>query len=71
MRDHGAQTLGQALPNLPMVIDHLAKPEIKAGRLDNWEDDFRAAAKFPNIYCKISGMVTEADWHNWKTAVMK
>lgn len=61
-----AQTLGKALPNLPMVIDHLAKPEIKAGRTDNWEANFRAAAAFPNMYCKISGMVTEADWQNWK-----
>ncbi len=61
-----AQALGKALPNLPMVIDHLAKPEIKAGRTDNWEANFRAAAAFPNMYCKISGMVTEADWQNWK-----
>jgi L-fuconolactonase len=61
-----AQTLGEALPNLPMVIDHLAKPEIKDGRIDNWEANFRAAARFPNIYCKISGMVTEADWKHWK-----
>ena len=61
-----AQTLGKALPNLPMVIDHLAKPEIKDGRLDNWEANFRAAAQFPNMYCKISGMVTEADWNEWK-----
>ena len=66
-----AQTLAKALPNLPMVIDHLAKPEIKDGRLDNWEDNFRAAAKFPNVYCKISGMVTEADWQNWKPADLK
>lgn len=63
---HHAQTLGQKFPALPMVIDHLSKPEIKAGKMDNWEADFRAAAKFPNIYCKISGMVTEADWQNWK-----
>lgn len=60
-----AQTLGKALPNLPMVIDHLAKPEIKAGRTDNWEANFRAAAQFPNMYCKLSGMVTEADWQHW------
>lgn len=66
-----AQTLAKALPGLPMVIDHLAKPEIKDGRLDNWEDNFRAAAKFPNVYCKISGMVTEADWQNWKPADLK
>lgn len=61
-----ASTLGKALPDLPMVIDHLAKPEIKAGRLENWEENFRAAAKFPNMFCKISGMVTEADWLAWK-----
>ena len=66
-----AQTLGKALPNLPMVIDHLAKPEIKAGRRDNWEENFRAAAKFSNMYCKISGMVTEADWQAWKPADLR
>ena len=66
-----ATTLGKALPNLPMVIDHLAKPEIKDARLDNWEADFRAAAKFPNMFCKISGMVTEADWNNWKPADLR
>ena len=66
-----AQTLGKALPNLPMVIDHLSKPEIKDGRLDNWEANFRAAAQFPNMYCKISGMVTEADWNAWKPADLR
>ena len=66
-----AQTLGRALPNLPMVIDHLAKPEIKEGRQDNWIDNFKAAAQFPNIYCKISGMVTEADWDKWTAADLR
>ena len=66
-----ATTLGKALPSLPMVIDHLAKPEIKNARLDNWEADFRAAAKFPNMFCKISGMITEADWKNWKPADLR
>ncbi|MEZ6064186.1 MAG: amidohydrolase family protein [Planctomycetaceae bacterium] len=61
-----AQRLAQELPELKMVIDHLAKPEIKAGRLDNWEANFRAAAKFPNMHCKLSGMVTEADWQAWR-----
>lgn len=61
-----AATLAKVLPELPMVIDHLAKPEIKHGRLDNWETNFRAAAQFPNVYCKISGMVTEADWNAWR-----
>lgn len=66
-----AATLGKALPELPMVIDHLAKPEIKAGRIDDWREDLKAAAKFPNIYCKLSGMVTEANWSEWKPADLK
>ncbi len=60
-----ADTLGRRLPNLPMVIDHLAKPEIKAHRTDNWLKDFQAAAKHPNIFCKLSGLITEADWNRW------
>ena len=62
-----AETVARQCPNLPLVIDHLAKPEIKDGRLDNWEQNFRNAAKCENVWCKLSGMVTEAVWHNWKT----
>ena len=54
-----------------MVIDHLAKPHIKEQQFDDWLADFRAAAKFPNFYCKLSGMVTEADWKHWKPADLK
>jgi len=68
---HHAQTLARELPNLPMVIDHLAKPRIKDGAMDDWLDNFRAAAQFPNVYCKLSGMVTEADWQNWKPNDLK
>ena len=68
---HHAKTLGELLPNLPMVIDHISKPDIKAGNIDNWKDNLQAAAKFPNIFCKLSGMVTEADWHNWKPQDLK
>ncbi|MFV0444758.1 MAG: amidohydrolase family protein, partial [Planctomycetaceae bacterium] len=63
---HHAQYLARVLPGLKMVIDHLAKPHIKAQQLEDWEANLRAAAKFPNLYCKLSGMVTEADWSNWK-----
>ena len=59
-------TLAEQLPTLPMVIDHLAKPEIAAGRMENWRDHFMAAAEYPNVYCKLSGLVTEADWNHWK-----
>ena len=61
-------TLARALPDLAMVIDHLAKPAIKAGELAGWIDPFRAAAQFPNVSCKLSGMVTEADHHSWRTS---
>jgi len=66
-----ATTLAKVLPDLPMVIDHLAKPRIKDGAMDDWIDNFRAAAKFPNMYCKLSGMITEADWQNWQPADLK
>ena len=68
---HHAARLGRDFPELPMVIDHLSKPHIKAHRLDDWEANFRAAAKCPNIYCKLSGMVTEADWEHWKPADLR
>jgi L-fuconolactonase len=58
-------TLARKLPDLPMVIDHLAKPPIEEGRLDGWREDFEAAARHPNVFCKLSGMVTEADWEAW------
>lgn len=66
-----AVTLAKTLPELPMVIDHLAKPHIKSQKLDDWETNFRAAAKFPNLHCKLSGMITEADWKTWKPDDLK
>lgn len=60
-----APTLAEMLPELPMVIDHLSKPRIKAREIDSWRRDIQAAARFPNIYCKLSGMVTEANWDSW------
>ncbi|WP_437184980.1 amidohydrolase family protein [Planctomicrobium sp. SH668] len=61
-----AATLAKELPELPMVIDHLSKPKIKEQSIDDWLPDLKAAAKFPNLYVKLSGMVTEADWENWQ-----
>jgi L-fuconolactonase len=63
--------LAGALPELPMVIDHLAKPHIRDRKLGDWLPQFRAAAAFPNVYCKLSGMVTEADWRHWKPSDLK
>ncbi len=55
-----------AFPNQKFVIDHIAKPDIKNKKIEEWEKGIRAVAKHENVYCKISGMVTEADWKNWK-----
>jgi L-fuconolactonase len=66
-----AATLGRLLPDLPMVIDHLAKPRIKDRSIEDWLPHLRAAAACPNIFCKLSGMVTEADWQRWSPADLK
>lgn len=55
-----------AFPNQPFVIDHIAKPNIKEQNIGDWEKDIKAVAEHENVYCKISGMVTEANWNNWK-----
>lgn len=60
--------LVQAFPDQPFVLDHLAKPRIKEGLLSPWQDDIRRLARFDNVVCKLSGMVTEADWDDWKPA---
>ncbi len=55
-------------PTQKFVIDHLAKPEIKNGNIQNWKKEIREIAAMENIHCKISGMVTEADWQKWTYA---
>jgi L-fuconolactonase len=56
-----------AFPDQPFVIDHMAKPHIKDRMItDEWKEAIRAVAAYPNVSCKISGFVNEADWKNWK-----
>lgn len=55
-------------PEQPFVLDHIAKPFIKAHHVEPWASDLRRLAEFENVFCKLSGMVTEADWHSWKPA---
>src|SRR5436190_5964949 len=55
-----------AFPNQKFVIDHIAKPGIKNKEIDLWKKEMRDVAKHQNVWCKISGMVTETDWKNWK-----
>jgi L-fuconolactonase len=57
-------------PRQRFVLDHLAKPPIKSGSLQPWANGIRELASFPNVLCKLSGMVTEADWQRWKAEDM-
>ncbi|MGH9430359.1 MAG: amidohydrolase family protein [Terriglobia bacterium] len=52
-------------PNQLFVLDHIAKPFIKKGEMEPWARDLRRLAEFENVFCKISGMVTEAEWNQW------
>jgi len=60
------QELVAAFPNQPFVLDHIAKPGIKAQQMGTWKEDIQALAAHENVWCKVSGMVTEADWHAWQ-----
>jgi len=53
-------------PRQRFVLNHMAKPPIKSGAVDAWARGIRELAAFPNVYCKVSGLVTEADWQEWK-----
>jgi L-fuconolactonase len=55
----------QRFPKQRFVLDHLAKPPIKSGSLNPWARGIRKLASFKNVYCKLSGLVTEADWQAW------
>jgi L-fuconolactonase len=56
----------QRFPRQRFVLDHLAKPPIKSGDIDFWAQGIRQLAEFPNLFCKLSGLVTEADWQQWE-----
>jgi L-fuconolactonase len=58
-------------PNQVFVVDHIAKPRIKAGLLSPWKDALKELAKRENVYCKLSGVVTEADWSTWTAAQLQ
>jgi L-fuconolactonase len=60
-----ALTLVRACSDQLFVLDHLAKPYIKTGEIDAWAQNLKELAAYPQVSCKLSGMVTEADWENW------
>ena len=55
----------ERFPRQRFVLDHMAKPPIKAGEIDHWSAGILRLAEFPNVLCKMSGLVTEADWQRW------
>ena len=61
-----AAELAGAFPNQAFVVDHLAKPPIKAQEINDWRRDIWQLAAHENVYCKVSGLVTEADWQHWQ-----
>ena len=64
--------VAESCPDLRMVIDHIAKPRIaEGGNLHEWSRAIRAAAAIPTLRCKLSGMVTEADWAAWRPDDLK
>ena len=60
-----ARAVARRLPELTLVVDHLAKPRIRDGALEPWAGELAALARQPNVACKVSGLVTEADWDAW------
>lgn len=59
--------LVDALPNQPFVVDHIAKPKMDGSDREAWETGMRGIAERPNVSCKLSGLVTEANCSNWTT----
>jgi L-fuconolactonase len=64
-------TLAERLPKLRLVIDHLAKPPIKDRAMEPWATQLAEAARYPNVYAKISGLNTAADWSQWSAADLR
>ncbi|MFI5880741.1 amidohydrolase family protein [Streptomyces sp. NPDC051554] len=62
-----AVEVAASLPQLTFVLDHLGKPPVASGRLEPWATSLHSLAALPNTYCKLSGLVTEADWKTWST----
>ncbi|WP_116953531.1 amidohydrolase family protein [Jiangella endophytica] len=74
VRDHqlpGAIRLARELPEVVFVLDHLGKPAIRGGDLDDWARDLAELARLPNTTAKLSGLVTEADWSAWTPSTLR
>ena len=60
-----ALAVARRFPEMSFVVDHIAKPEIRNGMWSPWAEGIAALAELPNVYCKLSGIITEADWSAW------
>jgi L-fuconolactonase len=56
----------ERFPSQGFVLDHLAKPEIKSAKIKEWATHMKRLAHAPNVWCKLSGLITEADWKRWQ-----
>jgi L-fuconolactonase len=61
-----AIALVKEFPRQRFVLDHLAKPRVASGIMEPWASHIRQIAQYPNVYCKVSGLVTEAGWQTWR-----
>ena len=64
--DEALELVKQVPDRIPLVIDHIAKPNIKESSFSYWQEKIKLIATHPNVFIKLSGMVTEADWHHWE-----
>ncbi len=62
-----AAKLVAEFPEQPFVLDHIAKPALREGLVSPWREDLQRLAAFPKVFCKLSGMVTEAHWKQWRS----
>ena len=63
--------LARQVPQVTFVLDHFGKPGVRDRKVQPWADDLKVFAALPNTVCKISGLTTEANWHNWQTDDLK
>ncbi len=66
-----AKIVAESCPELRLVIDHMAKPPITSNELDEWAREIEELAAYSNVWCKLSGLVTEANWANWRVEDLK
>jgi L-fuconolactonase len=66
-----ASMVADRCPELRLVVDHSAKPPIARGEIDDWSRGLREIASRSNVWCKLSGLVTEADWTGWRIEDLK